>query len=304
MKKAFEILSFVFLFSLIACETTINPELQSASPLLVVDAWLTAQPKEQVILLSKTQPYFENVIPPAVSNASITVINNTDGRIFQFLEEEATGKYKWLPVDASDSLGTIGDEFSLVVQVGTDEYISASKIGRVPAIDSVTFTFEKASGFFPDYYSAEFWAKDPPGQGDAYWIKAWKNDTLLLKPSEISLAFDAGFSERGNVDGITFIAPIRQSISPFDTDDDGQLISPYEPGDSVHVEILSITKASFNFLNEVTIQTNRPGGFGELFASPIANVPTNIVNTNPKGSKAVGFFNVGAVTSDGEKLVE
>ena len=289
--KLISILSGLLLLVLtLSCETEINPDLENAEPVIVVDAWLTAKPKEQVIKLTYSQPYFENSTPPAVLSASVTVTNETDGRIFIFNEVDNNGIYKWIPSSATDSIGKTGDNFSLAVIAGTDEFISTSVMGRVPKIDSITFTYVEPSGFFPEHYIGEFWAKDPQGLGDTYWIKAWKNDTLMLKPSEINIAFDASFTESNQTDNITFIAPIRQAISPFELDDTGQLISPYKPGDSVYVEIHSITKAAFNFLFEVTIQTDRPGGFAELFASPFANVRTNIINTNPNGMKAVGMW--------------
>jgi len=52
----------------------------------------------------------------------------------------------------------------------------------------------------------------------------------------------------------------------------------------------------------VKVQTNRPGGFGELFATPLANVSTNIINTNAQGTKTQGFFNVAAVSSAGKRF--
>jgi hypothetical protein len=288
---------------LIACETVINPDLENAEPVLVVDAWLNTRPVRQEIKLTRTQPYFENSAIPGVSGATVELVNVDQARTFSFVESEQ-GKYFWNPIDGNDSLGVPGNKFSLSIQVGSEKYIAESVVGRAPQIDSITFTFEKASGFFPDYYLGEFWATDPAGTGDTYWIKAWKNDTLLLKPAEINIAYDAGFTEGSSLDGVTFIAPIRQAISPFDTDEDDNLISPYKLGDSVYVEIHSINKAAFNFLFEVSIQTDRPGGFAELFASPFANVSSNIYNTNPAGKKAVGFFNVGSVTGKGKRLVD
>jgi len=298
-------LPFIFLIALLmSCETIINPELEKTEPVLVVDAWLNSQPKSQNIKLMQTQPYFDNGLPPGVSSATVSVKNETDSRIFIFNEEATTGNYSWTPSSATDSLGKTGDVFTLTITSGSDTYTANSVLGRVPSIDSITFTFEPASGFLPDYYYAEFWANEPIGSGDAYWIKAWRNDTLLAKPSEMNIAYDAGFTESGNIDGVTFIAPIRQGISPFDTDDDGQLISPYKVGDSVYVEIHSLSKAAFNFLFEVQIQTDRPGGFAELFAAPLANVHTNITNTNPSGKKAVGFFNIGMISRNGKRLIE
>lgn len=286
-----------------SCETQIYPDLESTSPQLVVDAWLTAHPQQQTITLTQTQPYFDTQPLVAVNGASILVTNETDGRTFVF-SAAAGGKYVWQPANALDSLGTVGDVFSLSVTVGPDVFMANSKIGRVPKIDSITFEYNEADAFLPEHYMGEFWARDPVGKGDAYWIKAWRNDTLLLRPSDINIAFDAGFSERGNFDGTDFILPIRQGISPFDELDNNKFRAPYLPGDSVYVEIHSLTVEAFNFLSAVIVQTDRPGGFAELFSTPIDNVSTNVKNQNPKGKKAVGFFNVGSVSGLGKKLVE
>jgi Domain of unknown function (DUF4249) len=287
-----------------SCETIINPTLENAEPILVVDAWLNNNVQEQVIKISQTQPYFDNTGQVGVSSAVITVKNETDGRTFVFNEEGTTGNYKWIPSSPTDSIGKYQDQFTLSVQVGTDEFLASARLGRAPKIDSITFRFEEGNSFLPDHYIGSFWAKDFPGKGDTYWIKTYRNDTLLLKPSDINTAYDAGFSAGGNIDSVTFITPIREAISPFDTDDDGDILSPYDIGDSVYVEIHSISLQAFTFLAEVQVQTNRPGGFAELFSSPFANVSTNIVNTNPNGKKAVGFFNVGAIRGLGKRLVE
>lgn len=54
-------------------------------------------------------------------------------------------------------------------------------------------------------------------------------------------------------------------------------------------------------MSEVKIQTDRPGGFSELFASPLSNVSTNIVNVSGN-RKVLGFFNTSAVSSAGKRL--
>ena len=66
------------------------------------------------------------------------------------------------------------------------------------------------------------------------------------------------------------------------------------PGDSVVVEILSINYEAFTYLNELRIQTDRPGGFAELFSVPLSNISTNIVSSDPEGLKPLGFFNMSA----------
>jgi len=285
-----------------SCEDVINPELERADAVLVVDAWLNDKPGQQLIRLTTTQPYFESLVPPGVRNATVEVNDVTSGVVYRFFENPgAAGDYQWTP-SGNEVFGTVGHRYELVVRVGSEEYRASSRMGRVPPIDSVTFTFQPATQFFPEGFLAEFWATDPVGPGDTYWIKAFKNGVFLRKPSEITVAFDAGFSEGGNFDGVTFITPIRSGVNPNDVDANGDPLPPYVPGDSLWVEIHSITRAAFNFLNAVVVQTDRPGGFSELFATPLANVGTNIANTRPGGPPAIGFFNTASVSGKGRRL--
>lgn len=309
MKKASQnsmirvLISVIGLMMLLsACEDEISPTLESADPVLVIDAWLTNKPGNQTIKISKTQPYFENSLPSGVSGATVSV-KDDQGNNFIFLEGATKGDYVWSPI-SNEVFGEVGRTYQLQVQIGGETFEATSEMNDVPVIDSLTFTFQEENAFQPDSYLADFWATDLVGPGNTYWIKAWKNGVLLNKPSELNLAYDAGFSAGGNFDGITFITPIRQGVNPFEVDenDKNKILSPYLPGDSLYVEIHSISIAAFNFMTEVGIQTNRPGGFAELFSTPLSNVSTNIFNQNASGSQVVGFFNVGAVASLGKKF--
>jgi hypothetical protein len=287
---------------LASCEDVINPNLRDADPVLVVDAWINDKAEDQVIRLTLSQPYLSNGVPPGVSGATVTV--NYDGGSLDFIEDVSDpGVYRWATDEATreEVFGQVGRTYTLTVVANGQTFEAVSKINRTVAIDSITFE-EDDSPFYPDNsYIAQFWATEPSGTGDTYWIRAYKNGTLLSKPSEINIAYDAGFSPGGSFDGITFIPPIRE-VNPNDVDEDDQPLSPYQIGDSLYVEIHSITYESFTFLSQVIVQTDRPGGFGELFSTPLANVSTNIKTITSGSLKAVGFFNVSAVQGLGKKL--
>lgn len=291
--------AFAIVFALASCDEVINPQLEEAQPILVIDAWLNNAPGSQHINLMRSQPYFEKALPPGVSGATVRVTDES-GKVYSFAENKP-GEYVWMPV-GNEVFGEVGLKYHLSVEVGNETFIADARMGRVPAVDSITFFVQPGGQFADDQYQAEFWATDPLEPNDAYWIKTFKNSEQLLKPSEIVTAYDAGFSKGGNFNGVAFIAPIRRAVNPFDEDADGKIKSPYVVGDSIYVQIQSVTEAGFNFLNEVSIQTNRPGGFSELFATPLANVSTNISNSNVNGSKVLGFFNVGAVSGLGRKF--
>ncbi|MDL5045747.1 DUF4249 domain-containing protein [Oscillatoria amoena NRMC-F 0135] len=288
-------------WGMVACEIEIFPTLPDAESVLVVDAWINDKEEPQVVRLMRTQPYFENSLPPGVTGATV-LIEGSDGSAYTFLEStEEDGVYIWTP-NPGDPFGQTGITYTLRVTTGAEVFEAATRMGRVPPIDSITFRVEEGNDLVEDLYLAEFWAVDPVEPGDTYWIKAYKNGTLLNKPSEISLAYDAGFSRGGNFSGINFIAPIRRSINPFEQDSNDRLKSPYVVGDSVYVEIHSLSEASFDFLTQVITQTDRPGGFSELFATPLSNVSSNLVNSSPGNRKVVGFFNVASVSGLGRKF--
>jgi hypothetical protein len=303
--KPFLFITFLALVT-ISCETKIDPALEKVDPVLVVDAWLTNKPGNQTIILSQTQPYFDATTPPPVTGAVVTVTDNSN-KVFSFNEVGAKpGYYVWKPI-GNELIGVVGNSYKLNIQTGGENYSASSRMGPVPPVDSITFKKNEPTEQNPDFYRGQFFAKDIVGKGDTYWIRTYKNGVLLNKPSEINVAYDAGFDGGGNFFStpgklVDFIPPIRSRINPNDKDANDKALSPYIPGDSAYVEIHSITVPAFNYLQEVSIQTNRPGGFSELFARPINNVSTNIENVNPNGKKAIGFFNVAAVEGRGQKF--
>ncbi|MFM7858938.1 MAG: DUF4249 domain-containing protein [Flammeovirgaceae bacterium] len=309
IKYPLSILTVASIF--VGCETVINPELETAEPLLVVDAWITNKPETQTIILSQSQAYFDNTLPPPVSNATVTIVENGT-KTYTFTEDASKkGYYTWKPT-GNNVFGAVGNSYKLTIQVSGEVYEATSKMGPVSPVDSIVFKKNEPDQLNPDFYRAQFYAKDVIGRGDTYWIKTYKNGTLLNKPAEINVAYDAGFDaggpfysrvENGIPILVDFIPPIRNRMNPNDTDANDEALSPYVPGDSAYVEIHSITLAGFTYLRQLQEQTNRPGGFAELFSKPLANVSTNIVNKDPNGKKALGFFNVAAVSGKGKKFI-
>tara|TARA_B100001057_G_scaffold290540_1_gene290591 strand:- start:434 stop:1381 length:948 start_codon:yes stop_codon:yes gene_type:complete len=294
MKK---IVVLIFAFGSFACENIIYPELEPSLEQYVVDAWLNNSPGSQKIFLSKSSDYFSIAFPTLLEGAEVYVIDE-DGNRFDF--EETDEGYVWGD-SLSNSFLEVGTSYQLNVFVDGIRFSGTSIMNPVPPIDSITFQYQEEDFFITEeYYLAEFVAKDLLGVGDTYWIKAWKNGIYLNKPSEINIAYDAGFSAGGNIDGQVFIQPIQELINPFDPDDaDEELVEPpYSIGDTAYVEIHSINQSAFYFLNEVKIQTDRQGGFGALFAAPFSNVSTNLINEDLNSEiHPVGFFNVSSISS-------
>jgi len=223
-----------------------------------------------------------------------------NGGVLTF-ENQGDGNYTWTPV-AGSSIGEPGMRFTLEVQLRGDFFQAESHMRRVPAIDSIGIELRNGELGYTDGHWAELFARDIPGLGDTYWIKAFKNGVFLNKPIELNLAYDAAFDAGGEVDGITFITPIRELINRFpdpDTEDDFD-IPPYAIGDEVHVEIHSLTTEAFLFLQTARDQMNN--GDNTIFAIPVANTESNVYKMSDMSS-ALGFFCVSAV-SEATRVVE
>ncbi len=353
-KQLFPIIAALMVFT--ACETEVSPDLEESLNILVVDAWLTDNDPIQHINITRSQSYFDSEEPTKVSGATVVVTDLTDNITYVF--EEQAERYTWESPDGTP-LGVVGHEYALLVELNGNTYVSETTLNEVPPIDSVTFRLEEGNAFFDDVIFGEFFATDLPGINDTYWIKAWKNGRFLGKPEEINIAYDAAFSVDLDNDGVQFIQPIRDLISPQEFSDDDDFVSPYNlpqafafdgenvlnedgsiyarvedntlffekaevpedfnsvslddpqylltndslfiDGDSVYVEIHSISNEAYFFLSQVIIETNREGGFGALFATPLANVTTNIIPDDPENLVA-GFFNIASVSSNGNRL--
>ena len=291
--QSHRLLSFLIPASLLflsACETVIDANLDNGPAQLSVDAWITDQPGEQRIRLTQTAPYLNNGAATPATGASVGVVDGK-GRSFLFTDPDNDGYYLWKPANTRDTLGRIGETYKLGIEYGGEQYVSESKMNRVPAIDSLIFREEKINPLSQEKgFQAEFYAKDLPGAADCYRVRYFRNGQLQNRPSDLITVFDAGFNASGGTDGLVFIRPIRQSINPEKF---------YARNDTVRVELQSITPEAFFFFIELSGQVTNGG----LFATPPANVPTNIVNLKDKGKAATGFFVASAIRSRTAQVV-
>ncbi|CCH56507.1 hypothetical protein BN8_05852 [Fibrisoma limi BUZ 3] len=266
------------------CETVIDANLDEGPAQLSVDGFITDQPGPQTIRLTQTTSYFNNGTPPAATSATVTLTDNV-GNTFSFTDSDNDGYYVWQPPTPSATLGQIGRTYQLSIRYQNDEYRATSTINRVPVVDSIIFREEKLNPLSDETgYQAEFFARDLPGQTDYYRVRYFRNGELQNRPGNIITLENASFQGSADTDGLVFIRPFRQSINPENF---------YDMGDSVTVEIQSITPDAFSFFQSVSGQITNGG----LFATPATNVPTNVVNTTPNGRPATGYFITSAVRS-------
>lgn len=266
-----------------SCTTVIDAKLDTGPTQLSVDATITDQPGPQTIRLTQTAAYFDNSTPPAALSATVTVSDGT-GKTYAFTDPDNDGYYIWQPT-GKDTLGHIGRTYQLTIGFKGETYHASSKMNRITTVDSIVFVKKKLNPFSKtEGYRAEFYARDVPGAVDYYRVRFFRNGELQNTSRNITITKDGAFRGNADTDGLMFILPIRRSINPD---------SLYALNDVVRVEVQSLTPEAFDFWDQLRTQITNGG----LFATPPANVPTNIINADPNGRKATGFFVTSAVRS-------
>ena len=194
------------LLILSSCEEDIVPQLETAEPQIVIDAWINNTPTSQYIRITETVPYFDSLSYAGVKNAIVYIEDNTDNTRYDF-DEISPGVYAWVPSTARPQLGTIQNSYDLNVEIGGGIYTATSTLNRVPKVDSIVFSY-KSESLYPDGYYAQFYATDLIGPGDTYWIKAYKNGQFLNKANELNLAFTVHVALRKQAVSKTVEEPI------------------------------------------------------------------------------------------------
>lgn len=272
----------------ISCEDVIDISVKDGVSQLVVDAWITDANTEQKVVLTNSQAFFDNSPAKPVLGATVIVFDE-DSLAYPFVDLKNNGVYTYTPKNGK-SFNQIGKRYALYIKNGSEEYYSISQLNRVPKIDSVSYQEFKFPVAPPDStpqegYLAEFYANDAKGEGDCYWVKYGKNSKLANKATQIVIAYDAGFSPGSKSDNLMFIKPIRQSVNG---------LGLFEDKDTLNASLYSITPEAYYYLLQVRQETTNGG----IFATPPANIPTNILNRNANSkNKAIGFFAMSAVSN-------
>lgn len=285
---------FIFWGSFSSCEDVIEVDVEQKQKKIVVDAFIDTRHQTQTIRLTESIPYFD--IPgtePPLTTANVILVDTTGGGFAsppKFFQHDTMGYYRWTPNPNTGDTLKIGASYALIIIDRGDTIIGQAQVyPTVERIDSLRTIPTKGNGppFIDTGRYAELFAYDLPGLNNFYWIKTFRNDTLLKNLNKLNIAQDMGNNSNGQ-DGGLFIYPVRFSEL-------NEFLLPYTNGEKIRVEIHSISQFAFLWFRLVENQ-RRNGG---LFATPPVNIPgVNLFMLN-KGSKRglAGVFNIAAVNS-------
>ncbi len=257
-----------------SCQEVIQLDLPSKVDAIIVEGWLTDEMKKQTIRITRSTEFYSTGEVPAVENAEVLV--RTSKNIYHY-SDSASGYY------VSDSVfaGIAGNEYVLqIILPNGDTLLSENeKLIDVPAINSLSYDFvlvpsEDDPGVEIKVYYPVIFADDPADTRNFYKWSIYRNDTLFADPEEIELLEDRFF------DGNSF----QNDFTQFD----------FYEGDSVTIEVQSLTRSTFDFF---TLFRNQTVGLGTSSGNSPAILVGNIRNKSNPDEVILGFFGTTAIKS-------
>jgi hypothetical protein len=285
MKKILFILLAVISAS---CTDVVQMKLDKGANKYVIDAFVNDLPGKQKIRVIMNSEYFSKEEPEPVLNAEVILKDLTAGKSYTF-KYESKGYYIY-DVAANEQLAQTDHQYELNVTIQGVLYKSLTTQKRPAYIDSITTDLLPPRGGRPGATADSLWlcyllAFDLTDRNtDYYWVKTFRNDSLLFEPSDINVSID-GTNGPVMLEGVPYTAftpPI--TFIGFKT---------YRRGNKCKVEIHSISELTYNFFIQASTQMNNAG----LFATTPENIKTNIVTPANAGIQATGWFNMASVVS-------
>ncbi len=264
-------LPFLLLLSLLlfSCVERIDIRLDETYTRLVVDGAIATDGSARTVTLTRSADYFYNQPAPPVTGAEVWL---TDGLTYYPLSEMDPGQPGVYFADSSFSAVT-GHTYNLNIRLkeainGETEYSATSSTMKVARLDSITFEFQ------PDWGKSGFWlikiyAQEPADEVNHYLLRYYRNGILKTDSIQKYVTSDDRY----------FNGSYIRNMTVFYIDNE-RTWETLRPGDTVTVVMSGITRAYYDFIQQVQIS-----GFNiPFFTGPPANVTGNI----DKGG--VGFF--------------
>ncbi len=260
MKPILFSLSLIILLT--SCESIIDIDLDYMKPKLVIEGVIGDFDSECIVKLSKTTDYFNNKANPAVSDAVITLKDNT-GAIVKFNESEP-GKYLGKSVLTKSAV-----TYTLNILSEGVEYVAEATVPQKVKIDSLTCNYNPESIFYEVGFVVSCHFSDPAESNNFYRLKTYNiNDKSKARYSKEVSSDD--FFEGNKVDW-------RWSNDV------------YQQNDTVVVELYSLDEPTYDYYKTLFPIS---GGAEMMSYTTPANPNTNISNG------ALGYFGAYSISRD------
>jgi hypothetical protein len=287
MKKIYNIYIALFALFLVSCQDVIELDVPDTAQNIAISGRVTDQGPTYVTV-STTAGFFDNGRTPQVENAAVVLYE--DGDTVAILSPDSVpGLY------SNPFVGTLGRTYEISVEVfpgnpAFNQGLWRSKpeqLTRVFTIDSIQVKFldrNTTPQVFEEGFYALMYFREPPGEGDNYRVRRWKNDSLFSR--EIFIFEDRFFDGRYVGEPGPFGIPAFDFFGPFDDD----------KTDSITVEISSLSTDYYDFLSILSEQVFNVGG---TFDPPPQTVIGNIFEAGKPDEFGFGYFSASSLDIGG-----
>lgn len=289
MKQLLKAITLLSVLVVSSCQDVVQVELEKGAKKYIIDAFINDLREPQRIRVIENNEYFSSEEPVPVTNAVVVLRDLTIKKDYTFLYQ-SKGYYVFdlLP---GDSVAITGHQYELNVTIGGVLYKSLATQKRTAFIDSIIpELIPPGSGSFGPPSTDSLWmvslsAYDVTDMNtDYYWIKTFRNDSLLFGPSDINVSID-GTNGPVMIEGVPFTA-----FTPPVT---FMGFKMYRRGNTCKAEVHSISRETYFFFVQANNQINNTG----LFATTPENIKTNIITPQEATYQASGWFNMASVAA-------
>ncbi len=266
-------ISFALCLLIMSCTDVIDVEVPEAAPRLVIEASMDwekgSNGNEQMIKLSISTPYFENLNETSVTGASVKVIKDDDQTEVVFIDQN-NGSYT-----TDQFVAVIDASYTLEVIYENEVYLATEKMTPVAGITEVFQS--KENGFDKNALEVNVEYVDPEDIKNFYLIKFQRRGDLLPTLFDMKDEFTDG-----NLMTIFY--------EKLEDEDSGE--TEFQPGDVVDISLLGVSEQYYNYISLLIEQS---GGVGGPFSTIPAEIKGNCFNITAPDNYSFGYFRVSEV---------
>ncbi|MCP4460427.1 MAG: DUF4249 domain-containing protein [Cytophagales bacterium] len=267
--KRLKIISILIIASCSGAEI----ELPDGQESLVIEGWITNQDKQHQVKISKTVPFDASQSEVPVEDAIVIIEDNVSS--FP-LTHSANGVYLTAAFQ-----GIIARSYRVIVELSNGETIQSNwdRLNPLMPIDTIQYGFfddqDPITGEDIDVYFPIVISSDPINETNFYRYKGFRNGELLSEPNELILLSDQFVNGAATLPN--FIPEFRYAFE-----------------DTIQVELHSLTRAGFEFLELLKSQTTSLGSSSGTFPATLTG---NLGYLDNK-ELVLGFFGASFVSAD------
>jgi hypothetical protein len=284
--KIYIFLAFILIL-LNACEDVVKVRLNEEDlDIYAIEAKITTEDNPYVYVY-KTQVVSSAESYKGVSNAVVTVADNSQpSQTIQLVEStEKPGMY--IPENGINFLGEINKEYSVTISTNGTILTATDMLREVEPIDSIqVHSSLRGDHLFLGIFT---FGNETPGLGDYYKWDIFINNELLNGLEYMVIASD-DLVDGNYINGFEIFTDFHDPNKPSE-----RLLNL---GDTIQVKQTSISEFTYNYYYQMFNQSQSGG----MFSVPPANIVGNF--TSSDGREVLGLFTAHDVSSSNTIIID